>query len=258
MTDLLQRGFAADLFACLRFYSRLPAPGDPTELRLPQALRALPLAGAIIGGCGALTLLAARALGVPHLPAAVCAIAALVAVTGALHEDGFADLADGFGGGSTRERKLAIMRDSRIGAYGVCALALALMARVFALAALSERGLPPAMLALIVTAGVSRTAGLAPLAMLSPARADGAGAAVARPDFATLRSAGFAAALLSMTLIFCGASLLKILGGDLAAALAAIFVARLAARQIGGYTGDVLGAAQQAAEIAMLLALCAA
>ncbi|HMK88702.1 MAG TPA: adenosylcobinamide-GDP ribazoletransferase [Methylocystis sp.] len=253
LTPLLE-----DLFACLRFYSRLDVPGDASgALRFPAALRALPLAGAIIGGCGAVALLCARAAGVPPLPAAACAIAALVAVTGALHEDGLADVADGFGGGATRERRLEIMRDSRLGSFGGAALTLALTARVAAVGALAERGLWLAMLALVATGAVSRVAGLAPLVLLAPARRDGSGAAVARPDATTLRTALALSGLVAAPLLFAGLSLLQVLAAGASAVAAALYVTRLSSRHIGGFTGDTLGCAQQAAEIACLLALCA-
>ena len=244
MTDLFERPFVDDIFACLRFYSRLDIPeaaGRQAGLRFPAALRALPVAGAILGGCGGVALLCARAIGVPALPASVAAVAALVAVAGALHEDGLADVADGFGGGASRQQKLDIMRDSRLGSYGACALALALLARVFALAVLTERGLWLAIFALVATGAVSRTAGLAPLLLLAPARSDGAGAAVARPDFATLRLALALCGAAALPLLFVGLSLLQILGAGLAAAIAGFFVARVAARQSAATRATCLG-----------------
>src|SRR5580698_2328670 len=115
---------AAITIAALRFYSRLPLPALAFE-REPFALPDLarlapyaPLAGAIIGAGGAIVLALARALGLPALLSAALALSALVLVSGAFHEDGLADVCDGFGGGATRERKLEIMRDSRIGAFG--------------------------------------------------------------------------------------------------------------------------------------------
>jgi adenosylcobinamide-GDP ribazoletransferase len=260
MNDPLSDPFVEDLAACLRFYSRLNLPaalGGASMADFGKALRALPIAGAILGGVAAAALFCARALGLPALPAAICAIAALVAVTGALHEDGLADVADGFGGGATREKKMEIMRDSRLGSYGALALALALMLRVTSLAALTERGLGLAIFALICAGAVSRAAGLLPLLLSAPARRDGAGAAMPRPTGEARRVALILAGAASAPLLFVGLSVSQILGADLGAALAAFAVTRLAERQIGGYTGDVLGAAQQAAEIAVLLALCA-
>jgi len=223
-----------------------------------EALRALPLAGASIGGIGALALALSRTSGLSPLVAAALAVASLVMITGGLHEDGLADVADGFGGGKTPAGKLEIMRDSRLGAYGALALGLSLLLRVFALAALAERGALLAAAALISTGAVSRTVGLAPLLMLSPARPEGLGAAVPRPSSRALAEAAALVSLLSAAPALCGAPLAQIIVADLAACLAAILIARLAARQIGGHTGDVLGAAQQAAEVAALLALSAA
>lgn len=255
------RQFADDLFACLRFYSRLPIPVGRNAHAMPDfrtAVRALPLAGAIIGACGGAALLALRFAGLPALAAAACAIVALVAVTGALHEDGLADLADGFGGGATREDKLEIMRDSRLGSYGAVALTLSLILRIAALAAITERGTLLAVAALIFVAAMSRTAGLIPIVTLTPARADGSGHAALRPFGRALRIAALLMAVLALTPIAAGASLAATLWAAAGAIAASCLVARLAQRQIGGLTGDVLGAAQQAAEIAALLALSTA
>jgi cobalamin synthase len=135
------RAFARDWALCLRFYTRLGwKDAEPVEmLGFAEALRALPLAGASIGGIGALTVALSRGLGLPPLVAATLSVGALVTVTGGLHEDGLADAADGFGGGGTPARKLEIMRDSRLGSYGGLALGLSLLLRVFAVAALAER-----------------------------------------------------------------------------------------------------------------------
>jgi len=250
---------AKDWALCLRFYTRLHW-GDAEAIEMAgfaEALRALPLAGAAIGAIGALALALSRALGLSPLLAAALAVAALVLVTGGLHEDGLADVADGFGGGATRERKLEIMRDSRIGAYGGLALGLSLLLRVFAIAALAERSWLLAAAAMIATSALSRAAGLAPLLLLAPARPGGLGAAMPLPSPRARAVSVALAALLSLLPALFGATPAHIVIADLAAGLAAVFVARLAERQIGGYTGDVLGAAQQAAEIAGLLALSA-
>ncbi len=250
---------AKDWALCLRFYTRLhwgDAPAVEME-GFAEALRALPLAGAAIGAIGAVALTLSRTLGLSPLVAAAVGVAALVLVTGGLHEDGLADVADGFGGGATRERKLEIMRDSRLGSYGGLALGLSLLLRVFALAALAERSWLLAAAAMIATGAASRTAGLAPLLLLAPARVGGLGAAMPRPSSAAFRQAAVLAALLSLSPALCGAPPGNVIAAALLAGLAATLVARLADRQIGGYTGDVLGAAQQAAEIAGLLALSA-
>ncbi len=252
--------FWEDVGACLRFYSRLNPPSTRGAAKLTDfanALRALPVAGAILGAFGAAALFCARALGVSAEPAAICAIVALMAVTGALHEDGLADLADGFGGGATREKKLEIMRDSRLGVFGAAALVLALMLRVSSLAALTERGVGVAIFALICAGAVSRAAGLSPLLLSKPARREGAGAAMPPPGREAVKLVLILCGAASLPLVSAGLSVAHALCADIAAALAAFAVTRLADRQIGGYTGDVLGAAQQAAEIAFLLALSA-
>ena len=168
-----------DIADALRFFTRLrlgaPAPAAPLDIS--RIAWAAPVAGAVVGLIGALVLALTALLGLPLLLRAGLATAALVAATGALHEDGLADVADGFGGGLTRERKLEIMRDSRIGAYGALALALALILRVGALAAALDGGLWRGSLSLILVAALSRAASLTPLALLAPARADGSGAA---------------------------------------------------------------------------------
>ncbi|NEU13444.1 adenosylcobinamide-GDP ribazoletransferase [Methylobacterium sp. BTF04] len=257
-------GLAYDLAACLRFYSRLPVPalpgeGDPHAVPDFRAVpRMLPLAGLILAVPGALVLLVAWGLGLGPFLAATLAIAIGVAITGALHEDGLADVADGFGGGTTPERRLEIMRDSRIGAYGGVALVLSLALRIGAFATLLDRTGADAALALILAAILSRTAALAPMVLLAPARPGGAGAAVGRPERPALLVATGLAVLLALVCVaaglpFGGAALM--LGMATAAALAMTALARAS---IGGQTGDVIGACQQVAEIAALLGLVAA
>jgi hypothetical protein len=124
------RPFAETLLA-LSFLTRLPIPFVRT-LDMPplaQAMRFFPLAGALIGCISAGVLIGANMLGLPSLLAAVIALSVGTLVTGALHEDGLADVADGFGGGKTREARLEIMRDSRIGTYGTIALVLSYIGR---------------------------------------------------------------------------------------------------------------------------------
>ena len=201
---------------------------------------AYPLVGALVGGAGAAVLWAALALRVPPAIAAILALAATMALTGALHEDGLADMADGFGGGATPARKLEIMRDSRIGSYGTLALILSVGVRVAALSACSH----PA-LALLLAGVLGRGAMVGVLATMGPARSDGL--------TARLGDAGRLPILAGIA-IAAAASLLAP-AALLAAALAAYAVMRLARRQVGGYTGDVLGAAEQCVECAVLIVL---
>jgi len=255
------RNVAARTLEALRFYSRLPVPALSFE-RAPFAVPDLkrlapyaPPAGAIIGACGAIVLLAARALALPALVAAALAVSALILVAGGLHEDGLADVADGFGGGATRERKLDIMRDSRLGAYGAAALVLSLLLRAAALAALTGESVATGAAALLLAGAVSRACSVAPLALLAPARSDGAGASVGRlgaDAFGKSVAASLAlAAIFGLGVLGLGRALLAFVLAW-AAALAMVAIAR---RQIGGQTGDVGGASQQLAEIACLLGL---
>lgn len=258
------RGALYDLAGCLRFYSRLPVPqlpGEPDPHRVPDftALpRMLPLAGLILALPAALVLAVGWWIGLGPFLAATLAVAVMVLATGALHEDGLADVADGFGGGATLERRLEIMRDSRIGAYGGAALVLALALRIGALATLLDRTGYAAATALILVAALSRLAALAPMVLLPPARPGGLSASVGRPNRASLWVAlaiGLAVALAGVIL---GLPLRGVALMIPCAGLAALALTRLARHMIGGQTGDVIGACQQIAEIAALLALVAA
>ncbi|MBB3973794.1 adenosylcobinamide-GDP ribazoletransferase [Hansschlegelia beijingensis] len=242
----------------LRFFTRLPVPSawsTPQPERIFDGVAAAaPLAGAVAGAVAGEALGAGLALGLPALPAAAFAVIAGVALTGALHQDALADVADGFGGGATRKRKLEIMRDSSVGAYGVSALTLALGARITLVAALAERlGEEGALLALIAAAALSRPLALLPALLLKPARADGAGRA-ARPRAASVAVGCGLGALAALLLAGVGAGL----AAAAAAAVAALGVTALSRAQIRGYTGDVCGAATEVAEIAALVALVAA
>ena len=249
-----------DIRACLRFYSRLPVDPGREGHAMPDFRRvswATPLAGAIIGSIGAGVVLLSAMLHLPSMVGAACAVAALALSTGALHEDGLADLADGFGGGATREQKLAIMRDSRLGAYGALALCLSTLLRVSAVAAIADRSAMLAALGIVAAAALSRVAGLYPLMTLLPARADGAGSSAATPSPSAMRRAMYIAGALGLAPLLSGASVAQAIVAQAAAFGAAVAISRLAERQIRGYTGDVLGAAQQAAEIAVLVSLSA-
>lgn len=239
-----------DIALCLAFYTRLPIPVSG-ERNFAGAQWAAPVAGLAVGLIGGFVFLVADFFGLPPTISAALALASTIAVTGALHEDGLSDTADGFGGGNTRERKLEIMRDSRIGTFGAAALIFSILLRWSALAALATPGL--ALCALIA----SHTAGRAMMPLflwaVTPARTDGLAAnAGAIPDAAVYLAGAVAAVLLLLTLGFTAAVFS-------AAALGLLFFAmrRLCERHIGGQTGDVLGAVEQLTEIAILLIACA-
>ena len=216
-----------------------------------KASWAFPVVGAVIGALAGLAFYVARHL---HLGAGLAALLSLVAslaLTGGLHEDGLADTADGFFGGGDRAQKLAIMRDSRHGTYAVVALVLSLGLRGAALAELGEPG--RAFFALLAAHAASR--GLVPLAasLLHPARADGLGASFGHPSPSVVAVATFTGGLIALLTLgpIRGLVAFGLCG------LAALAGTELARRQIGGYTGDVLGAIQQLGEITMLLAAAA-
>lgn len=233
----------------VRFLTRLPLPAAADgRFDLAGAVWAFPLVGAGIGAASGLVFASAWALGLPRPGCALLALAAGMLLTGALHEDGLADTADGFGGGGDLARKLAIMRDSRIGTYGVLALILATGLRAAALA--GAGGPAAAVTALVVAHGASRA--FVPLAMLllEPARTDGLAASAGSPSERRAAVAAGLGAGLAFLLLGPGRGTLTLL-----AACVAVGMMLLAARrQIGGYTGDVLGSVQQVGEITMLLA----
>jgi adenosylcobinamide-GDP ribazoletransferase len=208
------------------------------------------LVGLLVGLLGGLSYAIASTLGLPPLPAAVLAIAVLVWATGAIHEDGLADLADGLGG-ATRARSLAIMHDPRVGSFGAIALVLALFARVSALAALAE----PAQVATALMAAAALSRALMPAAMLAlpQARAHGLAARAGRPHPARVAAAAAIAIAIAVILLppLLAASAIVV------ATLAGGLLALSAWRRLGGITGDVLGAIQQLTEIVFLFAVVA-
>ena len=249
----------SDVPAALRFLSRLPVrlPSEPQEDGPPDLDRlgpALPLAGAVLGLIAALVLVVAQVIGLGSFLAATLAVTVLVAITGALHEDGLADVADALGGWSV-ERRLEIMKDSRVGAFGVCALILAFALRIGALAGLLEAGPWAAAAGLVAAVSVSRLAGLWMLAALPFARADGLARSVGVPGEASRWLALGVGLFVATALIVHLIGLTGLIGGTLFGVVTFLGVVRLARAQFGGQTGDVAGAATLLVEIAFLIGL---
>lgn len=222
--------------------TRLPAgriDGDVPPLG--AAAWAFPVVGIVVGAIAGGVFWLASFLGLPALAAALLAIGASVLVTGGLHEDGLADMADGFGGGRDVARKLEIMRDSRLGSYGALAMILIIGLTASAIADAGH------LLAFIAIGALSRTAMLLPMMLLPPARADGLGATAATP----VNPSFWVATIIALTL-----SLLALPIAPLAAVVVVtLAIMALAKRHIGGQTGDVLGATQKLTECAAWLAL---
>lgn len=250
----------ADLAAVLRFFSRLPVPrlgrhDDPALLPdFSRAAPIVPLAGVVIVLPAAVLVVILGSTDLPALAVAVHALALTALVTGAFHEDGLADIADGFGGGSTPARRLEIMKDSRVGAFGALALVFSVTMRTVLLAALLPAGAVAAAGAVVAAGAVSRVAPLWLWALLPPARADGLASSLARPKPGPVAVASLVAAVVALAALpAAGAGGIVI--GLLLAGIATAALGRLAIARIGGQTGDVLGAAQQVAEIAFLAGL---
>ncbi len=242
-----------DMRVVIGFLTRLPVGNIDHARGLADAAWAFPVAGVIVGGFGAAVLHIDGIIGLPIWCGSFLAIAVMTLVTGALHEDGLADVADGFGGGAVATRKLEIMRDSRIGSYGVLALIFSVGLRVAALSAFVRPDLAAAVL--MSSAILSRATLPAMMHVLPMARDDGLAHGAGRPTQAT---AGVSLALgAGAALFILQPHLMTVLIVLSAAAAGAAAIAILAKRQIGGQTGDVIGAAQQVSETAVLLTAAA-
>lgn len=224
--------------------TRLPirVDGDAAQARGAQAAWAYPLVGIGVGAFTSATLGAALWLGLPALVAAALALGLSLFVTGASHEDGLADTLDGLWGGWTRQRRLEIMKDSRIGAYGVIGLVLGLVTKLGLLAE------GPSVWMILAAAVGSRAAMVGLMGLQPHARTSGLSHAVGTPDRRALMLAlvigGTSVAFFSITAL------------SIAAAVA-LGIALIARAKIGGQTGDILGATQVIVELAILATLIA-
>ncbi|MEM1284890.1 MAG: adenosylcobinamide-GDP ribazoletransferase [Pseudomonadota bacterium] len=253
-----------DLYRTLRFATRLPLPTLASEMDDPivpadRFAPAFVLCGALVGLAGGVVAALLMLIGADPLIASIVGIASLVILTGALHEDGLADCADGVGGGRTRERKLEIMRDPTVGSYAVLALVLSALGRVAALAALLAVSPWLALGALIATQSLSRGASMLGAAILPSARPDGAGARLGQPSMkAATLAVTIGGAIAALALLVTAGPIIGLVGLICViaiGALASFWVLWLADRHLGGQTGDVLGAVQQMSDLAGLIAL---
>ena len=250
------------LVVALGYFTRIPVPsrigGSAAELN--RAARYFPFVGLLVGAIAAVTFIAAGRV-LPLSLAVVVSMAASLVLTGAFHEDGLADTVDGFGGGWDKAQVLAIMKDSRIGAYGAIALVLALLAKYASLIEIAADGVNAVALALLVAHPLSRAAALGIMAALPYVRVEGE--ARARPVAKGLGPAewvtgialgaaplAFATSLGFMSPARTGAALIM-------AVIVAVVCANYFRRRIGGYTGDCLGATQQLCELGLYAALLA-
>ncbi len=252
---MAQAGFdpLLDIKLAVSTLTRIPVSVDGTVAigRLGDAVWTFPIVGVAIGALAGGAFWIASWAGLSPWLSAMIAVLAMVLIGGGFHEDGLADLADGLGGALDKDRALEIMHDSRVGTFGVIAIVMSIGVRVAALAQIGE---PEFALAALMTSAALGRAAMAPAwAWLPPAREDGLARGAGKP------SSG--AALLSLTI---GAAVAVVAAGAAAGLLAFTIILVATAvmafnawRRIGGYTGDVLGAVEQSAEIMALVTLAA-
>jgi adenosylcobinamide-GDP ribazoletransferase len=247
---------AGHFWNALRFLTIIPAPGvnHVEDDWLMRSAKYFPLVGIIVGSFSAIVLLLAGEIWAGMLPP-LLAVATGTVLTGALHEDGLADTADGFGGGRSRETRLVIMKDSRIGTYGTLALGMTIALRVIAVAALPPWTGAAALIAahaggrLVAAAAMTRLPYAGDPAMTHLTYVD---AEQRNPEIA-LAAVFMLAALLPLARY----GIFAVLVGVLAGIVLVIWLVDRAIKLIDGYTGDVLGATEQLFEVGFLLGIAA-
>jgi adenosylcobinamide-GDP ribazoletransferase len=242
------------LLACaIQFLTRIPIPSLAgfQEDWITRAARYFPLVGQVVGGLSALVLLLAGEVW-NGLIAATLAIAAGIALTGAFHEDGLADTADGLGGGQTVARRLEIMKDSRVGTFGVAALALVLALKVLALGDMPRIG---AAWALLAAHGLARAAAVVAM-WITPYAVQGE-AGKWKPAPQGVRSGEVVCSFLLAIWPLAFLPAWAIVAGLVVGAALAVALGLMAKRLIGGHTGDVLGGIEQVFEVGFLLGVAA-
>ena len=242
-----------DLVMGIRFFSRLPTGAAPHRRpNLSRIALALPFTSLVIGLGPALLLLGLEWLNVPHLFAAALAVAAMIVVTGAMAEDAIADSVDGLFGGHDVEQRLTIMKDSRHGTYGVCAIAMLLLLRVTAIGSI---GNPLEAAGTWLAATVMARSGALWLTVALPAARVGGAAATAGQ--VTRQAFGIGAVFMVVLSFVLAGFAVSVLGLAVAYGLGALVVwgwVTLCRRLIGGQTGDLIGALMALIEVAVLTA----
>ena len=248
-------GELRSFLAAVQYFTRLPVPASVghSQQLLDDASRYFPAVGVLVGVVSATALLLASFLW-PPVVAAIIAVAASIWLTGAFHEDGLADAADGLGGGFGQQHILEIMRDSRIGTYGTLTLILSITLRVAVLSALP---VTTACVLLVASHASSRYAAVALMWCLPYARED---ESKAKPLSRNLSRAGLWVASTTTALVVAIGAVLEpaLLGGVLPAVILVGWWYRVLQRNLQGYTGDCLGAAQQLAELGLFLGMLTA
>ncbi len=235
----------SDFWRAMALLSRVPLPpvGDFRAALIARSVWCWPLVGLVLAGLALLPAMLVDFLTGNPLVYAIFAIAAMVLLSGAMHEDGIADCADGFGGGMDRDRKLEIMRDSTVGTYAVVMLILTLGLRLVLITAAADIG--QAGILFLIMAVISRAAMPVVMRILPPARDNGLGKGAGRPGWLPVLIGFAIASAIVLVLGGIGAMFAVIVG----VMIAILIVAMVARSQIGGQTGDVLGATQICAEL---------
>ncbi|NKB51237.1 MAG: adenosylcobinamide-GDP ribazoletransferase [Rhizobiaceae bacterium] len=264
----------ADTRSSILFLSRLPVSYSAQTSRpdFSYSARCFAFAGLVIAIPAALILWITFNTGLPAPAVAILAVATMIIVTGALHEDGLADTADGFWGGHSKQRKLEIMRDSAIGTYGVLGLTVTIFLRVaFYTYLIESLGGAAAAIVLMANASLSRAAMLQPWMRLPPARpgpdadehsnpsggqkpASGLSARYGMPTSATM-TWGTLAALPAVFMLIWNCGAVSALSALVGLQFCVLIMTRLSKTHIEGHSGDTLGATQQLSELGLLLGL---
>lgn len=246
-----------DIAAALGLLTRVPVAVEEARALEHSAVAAwaYPVVGFFLGGLSLFVFTVATLIGLPQIVGVILVVAFNIIVTGGMHQDGLADSADGLWGGWTVERRLAIMKDSNIGVYGVCAISLSLILYVVTLDALAWH--PVMALALFGAAALSRAMMVVLMYVLPNARGGGLSQSVGRPPAGSM--------WIALVCSFGGTLIVGLLVGHIWAAVLAVVLAGCAAascaaiarRKIKGQTGDILGATQQISELTILIGLSA-
>ena len=228
------------------FFTRIPIPADTpySAERLNHASRYFSLVGWIVGLCAAMSLLLAYQL-FPISVALLISMSATIKITGAFHEDGLADMCDGLGGGMSQERKLEIMKDSRLGTYGALALLLAILIKFFSLYEIMKLGVMEPLVALLVIHASSRAVAGSLIFDMPYVREGGK----AKPLAQNQSGIDLCILLLFGLLPLCLLSIQAAAGILVIGIITRIWIKHWLLRQLGGYTGDCLGATQQICEL---------
>ena len=246
------------VLSAVQFLSRLPIPDSIANHEKPDFENgswSFPLAGIVICIPALVVMIAAYVLSLPLEIIAVLGIAAQAFITGALHEDGLADIADGFGGGSKRERKLEIMKDSSVGAFGAVALVLSFLMRFVLLSNLLEFSFIMAIAGFIAAQTISRSVQVWFWQSLPAAREDGLSSAFGTPSRQSAQTALLIGGSSLLLPLIAGASIVSLAISIALIILLLVGFRKLCVDQIGGQTGDTIGAVQVLTEIAFLIGL---